>query len=64
MKKIMKKKQFQISEELLVNLVKFHLFDIQDEILQEQIRIELEAKFERIKAREDYRKKLENNTGL
>lgn len=50
--------QVQIPEELLVNLIKWHLWDVRDPDLETQIRSGLQDKLDRMMARVEYERKL------
>lgn len=54
----MKEKTINISEQLFCNIAKLIYFDLDDEELKESVKKGIEKKFDRMKKREEYTKKI------
>lgn len=55
-------KNIQISEKLFIQLVKYHLLEIDDKELSEEIKVELDNKLTKLINRDLYSKYLQRNT--
>lgn len=50
-------KQIKVDEDLFVDLVKYHVMGVTDDLIEDRIRRKLAEKMDRMIAREDYKHK-------